>query len=377
MILNNINVINFRNYRKHSISFSPGINVIIGDNAQGKTNILESIYVLAITKSYRTNNDINLIKFNEDLFVIKGNIKTNSIIKDLQLSFNGIKKYTKINSKQIKRISDYITNFNVILFAPEDLEIIKGSPSIRRNLLNIDIGQINRSYVNTLNEFNKILKSRNDYLKMMLINSYSDDRYLNILTDSLIEREIPIYMSRFNFVNKINKLIDDIFYSITGIRGLHIDYLSNIDLDFSSIDKLKISIKKKYLKEKNKEINQGMTLFGPNRDDFVFYIEDKDMKNFSSQGQQKLAIISLKLAEISIFYEETGEYPVLLLDDIFSELDKYKKNRLIKYLNKDIQVIITSNDTKDISKKLLDDAKIFKIISGQIIEKEGNKYGRN
>ena len=126
-----------------------------------------------------------------------------------------------------------------------------------------------------------------------------------------------------------------------------------------------------------REINQGVTLYGPNRDDFTFYIENKDMKLFSSQGQQKLAIISFKLAELNIFYEDTGEYPVLLLDDIFSEIDKHKKNKLISYLKDDIQVIITSNDTKDISKKLLDNAKIFKIISGNIVEKEGNKNGIN
>ena len=376
MILKKIDLINFRNYRKHSISFSPGINVIIGDNAQGKTNILESIYVLAITKSYRTNNDINLIKFGEDVFVLKGSINTSSMSKDLQISFDGLKKYTKINSKQIKKISDYITNFNTILFAPEDLEVIKGSPSVRRNLLNIEIGQINGKYVNILNEFNKILKSRNDYLKMIMINSYSDERYLNILTDSLIEREVPIYMARFDFINRINKYIGDIFYSITGVNDLHIDYISNIDLDYSNEENLRESIKRKYLKEKRKEINQGVTLYGPNRDDFIFYIGDKDMKLFSSQGQQKLAIISLKLAEINIFYEDTGEYPILLLDDIFSELDKYKKNRLVKYLKDNIQVIITSNDTKDISKKLLDNAKIFKIISGNIVEKDGNKNGR-
>ena len=373
MILNNISLTNYRNYRKASISFGPGINVIIGDNAQGKTNILESIYVLAITKSYRTNNDSNLIKFNNNLFVIKGNITYNSSIKDLQISYDSIKKITKINKKQIKKISDYITNFNVILFAPEDLEIIKGSPSVRRNLLNIEIGQIDNNYINYYNEFNKILKSRNDYLKMMLVNSFSDDRYLEILTDSIIERIVPIYIYRKKFIDKINKYIDDIFYNITGIKGLKIVYESNIDLSNIDYNNLKDLIKNKYKKAKLKEINQGMTLYGPHRDDFTFYISDQVMKFFSSQGQQKLAIIAFKLAEINIFKEETGEYPVLLLDDIFSELDKYKKNRLIKYLKKNIQVIITSNDTKDISKKILDDAKIYKIISGNIVEKDGNK----
>ena len=373
MILNKISLINYRNYRKETISFSPNINVIVGDNAQGKTNILEAIYVLAITKSYRGNSDLNLIKFNEDLFVIKGSIKSSNMIKELQLSFDKNKKITKINSKIIKRISDYITSFNVILFAPEDLEIIKGSPSVRRNLLNVEIGQINSKYINLYNEYNKILKSRNDYLKLLCVNSYGDERYLNILTNSLIEREIPIYKKRKMFIDRINSYISDIFYSITGIEGLHIVYESSIDL--SNIDNTNFNeiVKSKYKKNYNKELNQGITLYGPHRDDFLFFIKDKDMRYFSSQGQQKLAIISFKLAEIKIFKEDTGEYPVLLLDDIFSELDKYKKNKLIKYLKNDIQVIITSNDTKDISKKILDYAKIYKIISGQIIEKDGNK----
>lgn len=373
MILNKLDLINYRNYRKSSISFSPGINVIIGDNAQGKTNILEAVYVLGITKSYRTNNDINLIKFEENYFVLKGNVKTNNLIKNLQLSFDGMKKTTKINTKQIKKISDYITNFNVVLFAPEDLEIIKGSPSIRRNLLNIEIGQINNKYINLYNEFNKILKSRNDYLKMLAINSYSDERYLEILTDSLVLREIPIYINRKKFLDRINMYIGDIFYNITGIKSLNIVYDSNFNLEDLDESTLSNVIKEKYRKNKVKEINQGMTLYGPHRDDFIFYIGDKEMKLFSSQGQQKLAIIAFRLAEVKIFYEDTGEYPVLLLDDIFSELDKYKKNKLIKYLRDNLQVIITSNDTKDISKKLLDAAKIYKIINGNIIEKDGNK----
>lgn len=373
MILNKIELINYRNYRKTNISFSPGINVIIGNNAQGKTNILESIYVLAITKSYRTNNDTNLIRFDNNSFVLKGNIKSEYFIKDLQLSFDKYKKITKINGKQIKKISDYITNFNVILFAPEDLEIIKGAPSIRRNLLNIEIGQISSNYIKYHNEFNKILKSRNDYLKMLGINSVYDNRYLDILTDSIIEREVPIYIDRKKFIDRINLYIDDIFYNITGIKGLHVVYESNIDLSDIGEDVLRQKIKDKYKSSINKEINQGVTLYGPHRDDFTFFIEDRDIKLFGSQGQQKLAIISFKLAEIYIFKEDTGTFPVLLLDDIFSELDKFKKNNLIKYLQGDIQVIITSNDTKDISKKILDKAKIYKIINGNIIEKDGKK----
>lgn len=376
MILRKIKLVNFRNYANLNINFSKNINIIIGDNAQGKTNLLESIYTLALTKSYRTTNDANLIRNNQEKFIVVGEIKDNSVFKKLSVELHNNNKIVKLNDNIINKISDYIGNLYVILSSPDDLQIIKGSPSERRNFLNIEISQLSSNYIKKYNEFNKILKMRNDYLKLLLTNNLSDYSYLDILTNNLIERELDIYIERNNFINNINENLSKIYENIMDISNLKILYQPNIEINDFDRDNLREILKDKYKKNIKREILMGMTLYGPHRDDFTFIIEENDIKIYGSQGQQKIAFIALKFAEIPIFEEKTGTKPVILLDDIFSELDKKKKNRLMKYINDDYQVIITSNDTKDISKEILMNSKIIKVKDGKIIEKGGDNNGR-
>ena len=376
MILRKIKLVNFRNYANLNINFSKNINIIIGDNAQGKTNLLESIYTLALTKSYRTTNDANLIRNNQEKFIVVGEIKDNSVFKKLSVELHNNNKIVKLNDNIINKISDYIGNLYVILSSPDDLQIIKGSPSERRNFLNIEISQLSSNYIKKYNEFNKILKMRNDYLKLLLTNNLSDYSYLDILTNNLIERELDIYIERNNFINNINENLSKIYENIMDISNLKILYQPNIEINDFDRDNLREILKDKYKKNIKREILMGMTLYGPHRDDFTFIIEENDIKIYGSQGQQKIAFIALKFAEIPIFEEKTGTKPVILLDDIFSELDKKKKNRLMKYINDDYQVIITSNDTKDIGKEILMNSKIIKVKDGKIIEKGGDNNGR-
>ena len=376
MILRKIKLVNFRNYANLNINFSKNINIIIGDNAQGKTNLLESIYTLALTKSYRTTNDANLIRNNQEKFIVVGEIKDNSVFKKLSVELHNNNKIVKLNDNIINKISDYIGNLYVILSSPDDLQIIKGSPSERRNFLNIEISQLSSNYIKKYNEFNKILKMRNDYLKLLLTNNLSDYSYLDILTNNLIERELDIYIERNNFINNINENLSKIYENIMDISNLKILYQPNIEINDFDRDNLREILKDKYKKNIKREILMGMTLYGPHRDDFTFIIEENDIKIYGSQGQQKIAFIALKFAEIPIFEEKTGTKPVILLDDIFSELDKKKKNRLMKYINDDYQIIITSNDTKDIGKEILMNSKIIKVKDGKIIEKGGNNNGR-
>ena len=376
MILRKLKLVNFRNYRTFNINFQKNINIIIGDNAQGKTNILESIYTLALTKSYRTANDSNLVRLDQEKFIISGETKDNKIFKKLSLEFYKGNKVVKINDNVVNKISDYIGNLYVILSSPDDLQMIKGSPADRRNFLNIEISQLSSNYIKKYNEFNKILKMRNDYLKLLFTNSLCDYNYLDILTNNLIDREIDIYIERNNFINKINDSITDIYRNITGIKNLKILYETNIEFNNYEPSEMKKILLDKYKKNQKREISMGMTLYGPHRDDFTFLIDNNDIKIFGSQGQQKLAFIALKFSEIPIFEEKTNTKPIILLDDIFSELDKTKKNKLIQYIDNDYQVIITSNDTKDISKKILKDANIFKIQDGKIVEKGGENNGR-
>ena len=375
MILKKIKLVNYRNLVKQEVNFSKNINIFIGDNAQGKTNLLESIYFLALTKSYRTN-DLNLINKDSMSSKVKGDIKDGSISKSLSVEISEDGKTVRINNNEINKISDYITNLNVILVCPEDINILQGTPAERRNFLNIELSQISKNYIKKYNEFNKILKIRNNYLKMCYGSLNTDRRYLDSLTENLVEREIDIYQERNNFINLINENVSKIYKDIIGISDFKVIYEPNIDLERFDIEYLKEKLMTKYNNSLNKEIENGMTLYGPHRDDIKFLIGNDDIKIYGSQGQQKVAIIALKLSEIEIFKSITGSYPIILLDDVFSELDIKTRNKLINYISKDIQVIITSNDTKGLNRKFVDSAKIFNVIKGKIIEKESDDNGK-
>ena len=375
MRIEHLRLTNFRNYQTLDLDFNPNVNIFIGDNGKGKTNILESIYVLSLTKTNRYGLEDNLIKFNEELAKIEGLINCDDLVKKQEIKLSKKKKQIFINNKEVRRIKDYISNFCVISFTPEDLEIVKGSPNIRRNMINIDISQLQNNYISYLNEFNQIVKIRNEYLKKMNLDGNSDIRYLDVVNEKMIDVGIKIYEYRYNFFRKINELLPKIFKKLTNLDNLQIKYDTNIDLNNFDYEKIKNNYEIKLKKNFKIEMMQGVTLTGPHRDDFSFDLNDLDMKNFASQGQQRLAIIALKIAEIYLFKEELGEYPVLLLDDIFSEIDTKKRNKIIKFLLKDIQSIITTTDINDIESKLVENAKIFKVNNNKVTER-GNKNGR-
>lgn len=368
MQIESISVKNFRNYKNLNIKFNKNLNIFVGNNAQGKTNLLESIYVLAITKSHRMHIDNSLIKINEIFTKIVGNISSNSGDHVLEVLINIKGKSVKIDSLVVKKISDYISKLTVIIFYPDDLEIVKGSPSIRRKFLNIEIGQLNNKYLNILNDYNFLLKTRNEYLKGTNIAAV-DLNYLEILTNQLVDKAILIYKYRYEFLNSIDEKASVIFKNITNGKILNILYKPNIEFDIYNEESIKKLMIEKFKKNIKREILQGTTIFGPHRDDFYFYIDDNEIKEYGSQGQQRLAVLCLKFAEIELFKEKTGEFPILLLDDIFSELDEIKKNNIIKYMNNDIQTFITTTDLNNIDSKLLKYSNIFTIENGEIIGK--------
>ncbi len=375
MRIEHLKLINFRNYSNLNLTFDNNVNIFIGENGKGKTNILESIYVLSLTKSNRYGIENNLIKFNEEISKIEGIIRREDLIKKQEIHFTKNKKQIFINNKEIHRIKDYISNFCVISFTPDDLEIIKGSPNIRRNMINIDISQLYRNYISYLNEYNQIIKIRNEYLKKMNLNGNSDIRYLDVVNEQMINKGIKIYQYRYNFFNKINELLPKIFKKISGLDGLNIKYETSFELDNFDLSDVIKKYNNKIKKNFKAELMQGITLVGPHRDDFSFNLSGIDMKSFSSQGQQRLAIIALKISEIFLFKEEIGEYPVLLLDDIFSEIDINKRNKIIKFLLKDIQSIITTTDINDIEIDLIKNAKVFRVNNNKVTER-GKKNGR-
>lgn len=372
MYLKDIKITNFRNYNSLSLQFDKGINIIYGKNGQGKTNLLESLYVLGMTKSHRSYIDNNLLQTGKDSFKLVGNLYENGIKTKLELIFQENTKLLKLDNNEIKKISDYVSRMNIIIFYPDDLSLVKGSPSERRRFLNSEISQLYGEYLLVLNDYSKLLKMRNDYLKK---NKF-DENYFAILTDYLIDKAIIIYKMRYRFVCKLNENINAIYENLSEIKNFEIVYKTSIkfkDYDRNSMkEELKSNFKKILVKERKNKI----TLIGPHRDDLDFLIGNENIKNFGSQGQQRMAILAIKLSEIKIFHQYKGSNPILLLDDVFSELDKKKKNNLLHYINQDIQTIITTTDLNNISKKIRDQSRLIEIEKGSIKKiVEVNKNG--
>lgn len=369
MIIKNIKLKNFRNYENLDFVLNNRLNIIIGNNAQGKTNILESIYFLSLTKSFFAVNDKVVIKKNCLYARIDGIITSNNGCNNLSILVNNYGKYLKIGNKEIKKSSDYLGYLKVILFSPDNIRLLKEGPSIRRRFLNIEISQLSKRYILILNQFNDLLKQRNEYLKNIR-NSLVDKDYMLILNQKFAELAYQIYNFRNDFIVEINKRIKDIYKSIINIDNIEIKYITDVKLNDKEImiNEIKDRLDKNY----DKEILYGNTLIGPQRDDFSILLNGNDISSYGSQGQMRIAILSVKLSEIDIIFNKFGEYPVILLDDIFSELDVDKRNKLIKYLNCDRQVIITTTDIENINEELVNNAKLFKIDNGKVIEtKEG------
>ncbi len=361
MIIKNISIKNFRNYDSLNLRFNSKINILYGKNGVGKTNLLESIYLLALTKSHRSFLDNSLIKKNKDFSNVKGNFVINEIDYVFEVNLTENQKMIKIDNQEIKKLSDYLSKINIIIFYPDDLQIIKGSPNERRNYLNLELSQIFTNYIEVLTKYNKILKMRNNYLKNSL--KY-DKNYFDILTDHLIDYALIITKLRKKYISKINDKCSSIYENLTGIKNYNVKYISNYNDNYD-----KETIKKMYENILNQEMKYKVTLIGPQKDDLEFFIEDKNIKNYGSQGQQRMAVLALKLAELQIIKEYKNQIPILLLDDVLSELDIDKRNKLLSYIKNNSQVIITTTDLKNIDESILKKSKKICINNGKIVRK--------
>jgi len=368
MILKKIELRNFRNYEYLSTRFYKGINIIYGDNAQGKTNLLESIYVLGITKSHRSFIDNSLIKNDSDKAFINGVINKGSLDINLEVTIENNKKSLKIDNSVIRKVSDYISNMNIIIFYPDDLELLKGSPLNRRKYFNLELSQLYSNYFIILNDYNKLLKMRNEYIKKLANNIQVDMSYFEILTSYLIDKAIILTKMRYKYIEKINAYCENIFKDIMNVDNFNIKYIPSLDIDIKDDEKSRNMLINFYKNKLNYDLKMFSTSFGPHKDDFEFLIGENNLKSYGSQGQQRLAVLCLKLSEIEIFKKYKESTPILLLDDVFSELSDDKKNNLLKYISKDIQTIITTTELSNLDNKLIKKSKLFKIESGKLIK---------
>lgn len=367
MFVSELELKNFRNFKDFKMKLHNNLNIIIGENAQGKTNLLESIYVSCFGKSFRTRNDKDLILNNDDIMYnyAKLNIKKRHTEITVEYRIHKqLNKEIKINNNSIKKLSEILGNIYVVLFSPEDLELVKGSPSIRRDFINRELSNINLKYCGLLIEYKKILKQRNNILKNDSINQ----QMLEIFTDQLIEKGVQIIIYRIDFINKINEISNKIHSDLTKQKeNLVVEYLSNISLENGkNYDKIEESYRKKIKSKMEREKRLGYTLVGPHRDDFSLFINNQEVKQFGSQGQQRTAALSLKLSEIELIKNETNEYPILLLDDVFSELDLQRQGSLLKIFEK-TQTIITSTSFDEVLKNKAKDYKLIKIKNGKSV----------
>lgn len=362
MKIDSLSLMNFRNYETLNISFGD-LNIIYGLNGSGKTNIIEAIYTLALTKSFRINNDKVMIKKGKIKAKIKGNVLKNGDENTFGVEISNDGKVVTINGEKQDKVSDYVSRINVILFNPSDTRLIDESPMIRRKMLNIEISQIYKEYLVILTNYQRILKQRNFYLRGMYVNGSYTNTYLDILTKKLIEYGSIICKYREKFVDNINKYIASNYEKIFGSGTLKIRYISTFK------NKSEDDLIKRYKDNYQKELSVGKTLEGIHHDDIVFVLDNNNLKEWGSEGQRKNAIISFKLAEINVINEIKGYYPILILDDLFSELDKVKVTNLLGMLDRNVQTFMTTTDLKNISKKVIKDAKKFKVNDG-ILEEE-------
>ena len=376
MKIKSLKLLYFRNYLSTNIEVHPSLNVLVGNNANGKTNIIESIFCLALGKSYRTKSDRECIMFGETATAMSCIVNKNDRELDIMLGINNKGKSAKIAGIKKTKLTDFVGELNVVLFSPEDLQIVKGSPALRREFMNREFYQFSRIYHKYYLMYQHLLKQRNSYLKDMRKNPKDEMSlaYLETLTSQLAKVALYITKERVSFVQDISKLTYKNMLNISnGQETLKIKYKSSV-LDALNISEIndesftEENLTKVMMKKSFDDIMRGSTKIGPQHDDLEFYINDLDAKMYASQGQQRSIVLSLKLAEINYLKEKTGTYPVLLLDDVLSELDKNRQLKLLDAINENVQTFITTPSISDIKEDLLKKAKVFNIENGNISE---------
>lgn len=364
MYVKSIKLINFRNYENVNINLNQGLNIFLGNNAQGKTNLMESIYIAAIGKSYRGNKDRELINFEKHQAYIGVEVETLRGNRFIELKFQrDAKKRLRVNKLELEKLSELFGNLNVVIFAPEDLNLIKDGPSVRRDFLDDEISQIKPKYRYNIQKYERILFQRNKLLKL---NRGRDKSQFEPWDIQLAEIGAEILTERLRFVDKLSQISKSIHSKISGGKEeLGISYISALKISEKTKAEIELEFYNALKSSLSLDLEKGTTEYGPHRDDIDININGISCRIFGSQGQQRTSALSLKLAEIELIKLEVGEYPVLLLDDVLSELDFERRRYLISTFE-NVQTIVTSTDQME----LIDiaDKSIFYIENGKVLK---------
>ena len=347
-MINKINLKNVRRFDSLTLNIDSNIVILQGNNAIGKTTVLEAISLASITKSHRTNNLKEIIKENQMYSDIRVSYKN----KDFRIVLSNVGKMVSINNIEQQKISEYIGEFPTIFFSPSDLDIITSSPTLRRQFLNQEISQISHLYLKNLNQYNKLLQERNILLKSLDVNS--DTKLLDVITSQLIEVGKKIIIERDAFVKRINEVINKIHNKMNSNEVIEIVYQPSVTVD---------KINEVFQAKKLSDIMSHQTNYGPQRDELIFLLNEKNASKYASQGQIRNIILSTKLALCEIIYNHTNKYPVLLLDDVLSELDVTRQNSLLSMLKefKNIQTFISTVDISSLNKEILNKYQIIRL----------------
>lgn len=373
MIIRSLELENFRNYESLSIQFDKGTNILYGDNAQGKTNILEAIYLSATTKSHKGSKDRDIVNFKEEEAHIRTYVYKDGLENRVDMHLRKNKsKGIAINGQKIKKAADLLGMLNVVFFSPEDLSIIKNGPSERRHFMDMELCQLDHFYLYNLNNYNKIVNQRNKLLKDLYFNPGLADT-LSIWDLQLVSFGSKIIERRISFVKQLNEIIYHIHKKLSGDKEvLQIIYEPNVSI---------ADYEKSMASGQQRDIKLKMTCVGPHRDDFSFLVkrvnengestEEIDIRKFGSQGQQRTAALSLKLSEIELVKKLTKDTPLLLLDDVLSELDSNRQNYLLNSIG-DIQTIITCTGLEEFVNNRFEVNRVFRVSNAAVI-KENQK----
>ncbi|MCR5846979.1 MAG: DNA replication/repair protein RecF [Lachnospiraceae bacterium] len=355
MIIKSLELENYRNYKNLSLEFDKGTNILTGENAQGKTNILEAVYLCSTTKSHRGSKDSEIINFDSE----EGHLRTilNKKEEDIRIDIHLRKSKSKVialNLEKLKKTSELIGILNVVLFSPEDLNIIKGGPSYRRTFIDMQICRLDSSYVFNLSNYNKIIDQRNKLLKDIYFQPALKET-LFIWDSQLQSYGSQVIKKRREFVNELNEIVKEIHYKLTNQKEF-------LDIKYEP-DTLEDEIENTLKQNAERDLRSKATSAGPHRDDYVININGMDARKYGSQGQQRTAALSLKLAEIEIIKRNTKDNPIFLLDDVLSELDSNRQNMLLDSIS-NIQTIITCTGLDDFINERFTINRVFEVHDG-------------